>query len=263
MEHKFRLIGRYKNYGTEGAYDNNSDVYAITDDFVLRDEYKVIPKERKVAVLVEPRTFIPEAYKYLEEHYDEFKYIFTFDDILLKLPNARKIIYGTYWCTSDEPKTKGVSMICSHKTFLEGHRKRREIAEILHNEGLADVMGKWNGGPYVDCIDAMRDYKFSVAMENDLQDYYISEKLGNCLANKVVPIYYGGRKVGEFFDMDGIIYVEDRDEIPNIIRNLDIDKEYEKRKAAIDRNYELIKQYKSFDDYFYRTYEKEIEEMFK
>ena len=137
---KIRIEGRYKNYGTEGAYDENSSVYGIIDDYVMREEYKEIGRNKKVAMMIEPRAYIPEAYKYLEKHYTEYKYVFTYDDELLnKLPNARKIVYGTYWCSSDEEKSKGVSMICSNKDFLEGHRKRKEIASILDKEGLVDV----------------------------------------------------------------------------------------------------------------------------
>jgi len=260
---KMRLISLYKDYGTKGAYDDNSEVYAITDEFVYDERYKKIEKDKKVALMIEPRTFIPKAYEYIERNYNEYKYVFTFDDKLLKeVENAKMIVYGTCWSSSNEKKTKGVSMICSEKEYLEGHRKRKEIARILDREGLADVMGKWNGGEYVDNIEAYRDYKFNVAMENDKQDYYFTEKLCTCFSNKVVPIYYGARKIDDFFDMDGVIYVENRDDIPEIIRNLDIDKEYEKRKKAIDRNYELVKQFKSFDDYFYNKYKKEIEELF-
>lgn len=260
--YKIRLEGRYRNYGTEGAYDDSSEVYGVVDDYVLREEYRGIKK--KVAIMIEPRAYIPEAYKYLENHYTEYKYVFTYDDELLnKLPNAKRTVYGTYWCSSDEEKNKGISMICSNKDFLEGHRKRKEIASILDKEGLVDVMGAYKDGKYVEPIKALRNYRFSVAMENDKQDYYFTEKLCNCLANKVVPIYYGARKLEEFFDMSGIIYVEERDEIPEIIRKLDVEKEYEKRKKAIDRNYELVKEYRSFDDWFYKTYEKEIDEMFE
>ena len=259
---KLRLISLYKDYGNNNLWDNNSEVYAITDDFVYDNKYKNIPREKKIALMIEPRVFIPKAYEYIEKHYNEYKYVFTFDDELLKLPNAKPIVYGTCWSESDSKKTKGVSMICPEKTFLEGHRKRHEIAHILDREGLADVMGRWNGGAYIDNIEAYRDYKFNVAMENDKQGYYFTEKLCTCFSNKVVPIYYGAYKINEFFDMDGVIYVEDRDKIPDIIRNLDIDKEYEKRKKAIDKNYELVKEFKSFDDYFYKKYKKEIEEMF-
>jgi len=261
---KIRLEGRYRNYGTEGAYDDDSSVYGITDDYVMGEEYKKIGRNKKVAIMIEPRAFMPEAYKYLEKHYTEYKYVFTYDDELLKsLPNAKRIVYGTYWCSSAEEKSKGVSMICSNKEFLEGHRKRKEIAAILDKEGLADVLGAWKTGKYVEPIEAYRDYRFNVAMENDKQDYYFTEKLCNCLANKVVPIYYGARKLDEFFDMSGIIYVENREEIPEILRNLDVEKEYEKRKKAIERNYELVQAYRSFDDWFYKTYEKEIEGLFK
>lgn len=261
---KFRLIGHYENYGTENAYDKNSEVYAITDEFVCKEEYKSIPKEKKVALMIEPRDFLPVGYEYLEKNYDEFKYVFTYDDKLLKeLPNALPIVYATYWCTSDLPKTKGISMVSSNKNFCEGHIKRLEIANILDKTDKVDVMGTWNGGRYIDPIEALGEYKFSVAMENDLEDLFFTEKICNCFANKVVPIYYGARKIGDFFDKSGIIYIEDRDKIPEIIQNLDIDKEYAKRKKAIDKNYEIVKQYRSFDDWFYKKYEKEIAEMFK
>ena len=262
--YKIRLEGRYENYGTKDAYDSNSSVYGITDDYVMKEEYKKIERNKKVAMMIEPRVFMPEAYKYLERHYTEYKYVFTYDDELLKLlPNARKIVYGTYWCSSDEEKSKGISMICSNKEYLEGHRKRKEIAAILDKGGKVDVMGAFKDGKYVEPIKALKEYKFSVAMENERGDYYFTEKLCNCLANKVVPIYYGARKLDEYFDINGIICVDNRDEIPEIINNLDVDKEYEKRKEAIDRNYELVKEYRSFDDWFYKRYEKEIDEMFE
>jgi hypothetical protein len=212
--------------------------------------------------MIEPRSFLPNGYEYLQTHYNEYKYIFTFDDILLKLPNALPIVYGTYWCTSDEEKTKGISMICSAKEGCEGHRERKRLAKILSEQGIVDVMGAWNGGDYVPPIKAFKDYKFNIALENDKQDYYFTEKLCNCFANKVIPIYYGARKLDEFFDTRGIIYVEDKNTIPQLIDNLDIDKEYEKRKEYIDKNYELVKQYQSFDDYFYNKYGNLIEEMF-
>ena len=263
QKHKLRLISLYKHYGTLGAYDDKSDVYAITDDYVCDPRYWSISKEKKIALMIEPRSFLPKGYEYLEEHYEEFKYIFTFDTKLLRLPNALPIIFGTYWCSSDEKKTKGISMLCSEKELCEGHKKRKELARILNRTGKVDVKGNWNGGGYVEAIEAYRDYKFNVALENDKQDYYLTEKLCNCFANKVVPIYFGANKIDEFFDMDGVIYVENRDDIPKIIEELDIDKEYEKRKDAIERNYELVKKYRSFDDYFYTTYEKEINSLFE
>ena len=260
---KLKLISMYADYGKEEYYDDRSEVYAITDDFVSDEKYKSIPKERKIALMIEPRSYLPKGYEYLEDHYDEYKYIFTFDTELLKLPNALPIIFGTYWCSSDSLKTKGISMISSEKELCEGHIKRKELARILDKSDKVDVKGNWNGGGYVEPIEAYRDYKFNIALENDKQDYYFTEKLCNCFANKVVPIYYGANKVGEFFDMSGIIYVENREEIPEIVEKLDICREYEKRKEAIDRNYELVKQYKTFDEWFYKKYGKEIGGLFE
>ena len=128
---KIRLISVYNHYGERDRYSDEGEIYAITDDFVLKEEYRSIPKERKIALMIEPRGFLPKGYEYLENHYDEYRYIFTFDTELLKLPNALPIIYGTYWCSSNSIKTKGISMISSEKELCEGHIKRKELARIL------------------------------------------------------------------------------------------------------------------------------------
>ena len=38
------MVGLYNHYGRPDIWDENSDVYVITDDFVMKDEYKSIDK---------------------------------------------------------------------------------------------------------------------------------------------------------------------------------------------------------------------------
>ena len=82
---KMRLISHYKGYIKPELWDDNSDIYAITDDFVDKLEYKSIPKDKKVALMVEPRCLYPSAYEYLEKHYDEYKYTGTLSGLSLAL----------------------------------------------------------------------------------------------------------------------------------------------------------------------------------
>ena len=55
----------------------------------------------------------------------------------------------------------------------------------------------------------------------------------NCFSTKTVPIYYGATKILDIFNPDGIIFVDNWKDIPQIVDNLDIDTEYTKRLEAI------------------------------
>ena len=251
-----KLIGMYENYGMKNFWDNNDDIIFVVDNDVMKD-YKA---RVKCALMVEPRSFLPQGYEYLEEHYDKYKYIFTFDNKLLeKCPNALPLAYGTWWYTSDKPKTKLVSLISSNKSYCEGHKERLKLAKILDEQGIADVLGNWNGGKRV-TPEGYSPYMFNVALENDKQDYYFTEKFGNCLANKTVPIYYGAPIVLEYFNKDGIIFVEDKSTIPDIIANL-TEKDYYDRIDAINDNYERIKEYYSLEEQLIKHYKNILEEL--
>ena len=264
---KMRLISHYKGYGNPELYDANSDIYAITDDFVMRDEYKNIPKDKKIAMLIEPRAIQENVYEYMEKHYDEFKYVFSGDDRILELPNAKPILWGWVWYREENPeKTKLMCMISSNKEMCELHKERKRIARKYKDK--IDVYGTIDGGAYVE-ENVHAPYKYEVVIENDIEDRWFTEKILNCFANKTIPIYLGARKIDEYFNSDGIIHCNTVEELE---RNVDeiLNDEFAgdlwynlDRLGVLQENYELSKQYKSFDDWFYKTYEKEIEEMFK
>jgi hypothetical protein len=264
---KMKLISHYDCYGRKDFWDENSDVYAITDDFVMKDEYKKIDRDKKVALLIEPRAIVPEAYDYVGKHYDEFKYVFTGDDELLKLPNAKPIIWGGVWYRCENPKKeKLICMISSNKEMCDLHKERKRIARKYKDK--IDVYGTIDGGTYID-DNIHKDYMYEVVIENDEQDIWFTEKICNCFANKTIPIYYGARDIGKYFNLDAIIECKSINELENkieaVINNEDgfSDVYYEDVvQKAIEENYELSKQYENFDTWFYNRYEKEIEEMF-
>lgn len=262
---KMRLISHYDCYGRKDFWDENSDVYAITDDFVMKSEYKSVPRDKKVALLIEPRAIVPEAYDYVGKHYDEFKYVFTGDDELLKLPNAKPIIWGGVWYRCEEPKkTKLISMICSDKELCDLHKERKRIARKYKDK--IDVYGTIDGGEYID-DNIHKDYMYEVVIENDIQDIWFTEKLLNCFANKTIPIYLGARDISKYFNPRGIINCHSIEEVEEkvneILENPNKFKlKYDYSKLTLNENYELSKRFENFDTWFYNKYEKEIGEMF-
>lgn len=212
-------------------------------------------EECAIALLVEPRAIIPGTYQWMSENYHKFKYVFTFDSELLKLPNAKLLIYGQI--TAEYPgdtKTKNISMVASNKQECSGHINRQNVARALMDK--IDTYGKFKGDAYCDDKDYLSGYRFNVAMENFSDGHYFTEKICNCFASKIVPIYLGCPNIGEYFDMDGIIYCRTPNEVIARVNDVLMDPEYEynKRKDAIEKNYQTVQKYRSYAKLFLETY---------
>lgn len=214
-----------------------------------------VKEPHSFALLIEPRVICPKAYDYVSKHWNQFEYVFTHDDILLDtLPNAKPMPFGGVWGDfSDIHKTKNISILASQKRMCDLHIKRLELAKQLDKTGLVDCYGTWKG-EYTSTYDAHAPYRFAIAIENYIDRYWFTEKICNCFANKCIPIYYGATHINEFFDMNGVIQVQSLDEIPEIIKSLDCETEYEKRLDAINNNFEIVKNFVCFEDSFIRMY---------
>lgn len=227
---------------------------------------------RKYAVLVESEVIVPQDYKLFFENpafCEDFDAVFTFSQQLLEmLPNA---LFYPYMCdpyfggkhggeiASDNylRKTKNISAIASNKTMCRMHLVRAETARICKRDHLADVFGQFDGGRYVEKYgeEVLQDYRYFLAIENDITDYYFTEKILSCFAAQVVPIYLGAGKIGDFFNMDGIIQIEEKDlsNLPRILSQCS-EQDYLSRIPAILDNYNRYMSYPRMWDWIYESY---------
>ncbi len=102
-------------------------------------------------------------------------------------------------------------------------------------------------------LTALKDYAFSITIENTNKDYYFTEKLIDCFMTGTVPIYWGCPSIGNFFNTDGMIFFDTVDDLFKIFENLSFDK-YESMKNAIMDNFERAKEYLIAEDYIYKNY---------
>ncbi len=257
---KIDLRSNYDSF-PENFGANKGTVNFYVDNNVYYLEDKIDPKG--IALLVEPRAIIPGTYNWIQQKYSHFKYVFTFDSALLRiLPNAKLLIYGQITAEfPDDPKDKNISMVCSNKAFCDGHVNRQRVARSL--QGLIDTKGKFNGGPFCDDREIYSGYRFNVAMENYSDGHYFTEKICNCLASKVVPIYWGCPHISEYFNMDGIIQVNNSIDIPQVVQSIlkDPEGEYNKRLEAIEDNYNRVQKYRSYAKLFLETYGDLLEDL--
>lgn len=241
-------------------YDTFPEVYGTgkktVEFYVDYDVFKVSGSEQNaIALLVEPRAIMPGVYYWMEENYNKFRYVFTFDSVLLKLENAKLLIYGQITAEyPNENKRKDISMVASDKDGCAGHRTRQWVATLLTDR--IDTYGRFNGGPYCTDREYLAEYKFNVAMENYSDGHYFTEKICNCFASRTVPIYWGCPHIGEYFNMDGIVYCERPEDVLTAVDRIRKDPlyEYAKRCAAIEDNLRRVQKYRSYASLFLETY---------
>lgn len=210
-----------------------------------------------MALLIEPRSLLPEVYAYVEKNYNKFIYVFTHDSILLEtIPNAKLIIWGGVWDWSEQEKDfeHPISMVASEKGGSPVRIARRNLAFEL--KGKIDTYGTFDGGERADTKTIYGKYPFSVVIENHIDDWWITEKICNCFSNNCIPIYYGARNIDKLFDGEGIIHADSIEDIRIIVDQLLVNAKdvYESRINAVIKNRELVAQYKNFDIWFMNKY---------
>ncbi len=97
--------------------------------------------------------------------------------------------------------------------------------------------------------------QFHVVIESNIIENYFTEKLIDALITKTVPIYCGCPNIGEFFDVRGMIIVDNHEDIIESCNKLNQDS-YEKMLPFIEENYKKDKQYAGS---FAKRVKKEIE----
>lgn len=220
----------------------------------------------KYGMLTESRTIVPKDYEVFHRNRGlekDFRYIFTYDDrILNEIENARfyPVAAGIWNSEMREgryrEKDRDLSILSSDKVMCELHRFRLELARLCKREGLADTFGRFDGGGYVEKVDeTLNRYRFSMIIENDVSDYYFSERLTSCFAAQTVPVYLGARRIGDFFNTDGMILLgsADLEEAESLIAECTRER-YEAMLPAVLDNYERVKEYVNMQDYLYEHY---------
>lgn len=225
-------------------------------------------KSEVYLILLESESIIPSVYKLLSEKADYFmnhsRYIFTHSkSILSAFPNARfcpaySVWYGTEkWggdASQSKLKTKMVSFVGCNKSIATMHFFRQEVTKHYVNSCNVDVLGK-AVGRFASCDEIYTKYRYNIAIENSRYDFYFTEKILNCFASRTVPIYYGCPSIGDFFNIDGIIVLEEPtiEALDSALASCCID-DYKKREKAIEDNFRRVQEFLCVEDYLCAQY---------
>ena len=207
----------------------------------------------KYGWVVESRVIIPDVIegfkKYWKEISQSYKYVFThYKEIYSLADNFIYLPPHGYWIEKPMiyPKTKIVSLISSTKRMGPGHKYRLDWVERLRKS--VDVFGR-DIRTIEKKEEALCDYMFSVTIENDQYETYWTEKILDCFVCGTVPIYHGAPDLSDYFNMDGIIILEDSFDPSKLSIDL-----YNSMMPAIKDNFERALKYAIIEDIIYKKY---------
>jgi len=144
------------------------------------------------------------------------------------------------------PKSKLVSMIASNKTMCKEHIYRQEV--IRKYSSKCNHFG-WGYNQLKNKVDGLKDYCFSFALENATYSNMFTEKITDCFVTGTIPIYYGIKNIGDFFNTDGIIILDDNFNIEDLSFDL-----YQSKMKSVVENFEIAKNILSAEDYIYKNF---------
>lgn len=248
------------------------DIVFLQDDNIINfidGKLGELPKDIPVVARVcESRNVFNQktVVDYVKKNHDRFKLIMTWDEELLTLPNSKFCPITDLSQFNTLPieldlddlkifkKSKWISCVASTKNFFPGHIKRLEIVNKtrhkydLFGRGFKEIPSK---------LDALKDYKYSVAIENEVTKNYFTEKINDCFLTGTIPIYYGCPNISSFYNPKGIITFNTPEELLDIIDNLSQD-DYDNRISAIQENYNIAKKMPLTSDMLFDMFYKDL-----
>jgi len=251
-----------KNKHVQWMLDGCADISIHVDDGL----FSAVNKNKKnYGWIFESSSVIPQVIQRVKGNLDhlfsKFEYIFTHDRQIIELhPNFRFTIVGARpWIQNIEiyPKTKNASFFASSKTHCHGHRVRH--ATLNKYRQYVDHFGTGYKTQLPFSINfknitesgkilGMKDYRFSFAIENDSYETLFTEKITDCFATGTIPIYYGPKSIADWFDVNGIIFLDDFK-----IENLN-EEFYNSKMESIKNNLQKVKELPTAEDYIYLHY---------
>ena len=97
------------------------------------------------------------------------------------------------------PKSRDLSVFCSHQTLTDGHRMRLRFVEKL-KEHFGDRLDWFGNGiqPLAEKWDGIAPYRYHLVLENHAAPNVITEKLWDAYLGLAYPIYWGAPNVRDY-----------------------------------------------------------------
>ena len=209
-------------------------------------------KDVSIAWIIEPLEWSPQYYNTIKQLYKNYHKVLTHEKTLLDIGDPYEFVpFGCCWIPKNDQniykKNKNLSIIASSKTIMKGHKLRHAAIEIFGDD--MDVYGRgWN--EIEAKLEGLKDYRFSVAIENCKRDYWFTEKLIDCFMTGTIPIYWGCPSIGDFFDTRGMLIFDNMDQFSKLLSEL-TEERYNEMLPYIHNNFDAAKKYLLPDEWVF------------
>jgi hypothetical protein len=216
--------------------------------------FQTNPNTKNYGWISESKTIIGSLYNWAQNNINYLKknfiLVFTHD---VELANSSDI-FALVQCSGKSfinegeiyKKSKLVSMIASNKVMCDEHIFRQEMISKFskqcdhYGRGFKELVNK---------SDGLKDYCFSITMENATYSNMFTEKITDCFMTGTIPVYYGMHNIGDFFNEDGIITLNEEFKIEDLSFDL-----YNSKINAVMDNFQRAKDLLVAEDYIYLKY---------
>lgn len=240
----------------------------FTDEWINNPIVDEVNSKYKAGWLHEPYCLHPETYKRVYENHNRFDFILTYNKELIESnPEKFKLcVYAGTWIDSLDwgikPKTKLCSLLVGSKLSTEGHKLRREAAELAesefnHNVDLYGIKGTPVNYSQETKLQVLENYCFSIVTETCREDNLFTEWLLDCFAVGTIPIYWGAPNIHEFFDVQGIFQFDTLYRLEKILHSLSFELWISKLNSAY-LNLLKMREYAVTEDWLYLNVFKEL-----
>jgi len=236
-----------KNFTWDREFDGYFKDIVITDNNIT--DVDLFPAQKAYGWLIESPAVGCVAYEVIKSYYLKFDKVFTFKKELLNLSEVFELLpIGGSWIEEEDAKiyskTKPLSIIASDKNSAPGHKLRHAIVSRFPDSleafgsGYKRIKSK---------LEGLKDYSFSIAVENCKEDYYFTEKLIDCFSTGTIPVFWGCPSIGDFFNTDGIVQFDALEDLDSIIPSI-MSGDHKMSSEAIEDNYNRSIKYRIADD---------------
>jgi hypothetical protein len=230
----------------------------FTDKHIVKNTVTLVTSKIKVAWLVEPKIVYNKMYKAIVENEKQYDYILTHDaDLLSRNKKYILVPAGGTWIPIPRQqiyaKTKLISSIVSKKNMFPGHKIRHEMCNKIKNIDYYGSKFEWIQTKDI----GLKDHMFSVAIENSSVPNYFTEKIIDCFLCGTVPVYWGCKNLGGYFNMNGVIKIKNVSQLKQILPTFNKQK-YNQILPAINDNFNRAKNYIVMIDWMYDNILKEL-----
>jgi hypothetical protein len=218
---------------------------------VKESDLEGMPKEQLVLFTWEPPSVQKELYD--PQMRERFGKIFTWDDDLIDNKRYFKFYYPSLKTKMQNVPSFEEKKFCtmivrrlSSSYPKQLYTERESMIRFFEDKpGEFDLYGQywekrkfknWRGA-VADKMDVLKNYKFCICYENTRDvNGYITEKIFDCFAAGVIPVYWGASNVADFIPTDCFIdrrLFKDNEAVYQFLKKINKE-EYEKYMKNID-----------------------------